>query len=107
MILQMKQKRKKSITLDDLARMVQVGFAVAASKTKERFDEVDEQFDAVNKQFDEMKEESRLVNGRLDSIETELIDIKKKLDNIIYRHEFEILKDRIRELEKKVGIKAS
>jgi len=35
----------------------------------------------------------------LDAIELELLDIKKKLDNIIYRHEFEILRDRVKNLE--------
>ena len=29
----------------------------------------------------------------------ELIDIKKKLDNIIYRHEFENLRDRVKTVE--------
>jgi len=50
----------------------------------------------------EMRAEFRLVDGRLDIIESEIMDIRKKLDNIIYRHEFEIIKDRLANLEKRV-----
>ena len=47
----------------------------------------------------------RDVGGKLDAIEMELSDIKKKLENIVYRHELEAVKERISELERKVGIR--
>lgn len=80
---------RKKTTIDDLAGMVQKGF----EGVNERFDKVDERLDKV---------EGRLgdVENKLDAIEIEILDIKKKIDNVIYRHEFETLKDRVAYLEK-------
>jgi len=78
----------KKTTIEDLAGMVKIGF-----------DETTENMEGLKK---EMRAEFRLVDGRLDVIESEIMDIRKKLDNIIYRHEFEIIKDRLANLEKRV-----
>ena len=80
------------VTLEKLAVMVQKGFEETA-KRKE-----------VDKRFDEVGEEFGLVRGRLDAVESELIEMRNKLDNIIYRHEFEALKDRIAALEKRLKL---
>jgi len=82
----------KDFTINDLAIMVQKGFEETAKKVD------------VDRRFGKIDEDMGLINGRLDAIEMELIDIKKKLDNIIYRHEFEILKDRIEALEKELEL---
>lgn len=76
----------KNITLEKLAIMVQKGFEEAMAE------------------FGLVKERIYFVEKRLDSIEMELLDIKKKLDNIVYRHEYEALKDRVGVLEKKLSL---
>lgn len=76
------------MTLDKLAEMVARGFEEATRNT--------------NSEFSAVHEEFGLMKNRIDSVEMELIDIKKKLDNIVYRHEYEILKDRVAALEKKL-----
>lgn len=77
--------------IDDLAGMVQKGF-----------EDVDKKFDVltrdVNARFDR-------IEGRLDGIEIELIDIKKKLANVIDRGEFEFLKERVQRLENVIANK--
>lgn len=84
---------KQKITIDDLAALVQRGF----NGVDQKIDHVDNKIDNLRA---EVKEEFKDVNGRLDAIETEILDIKKKIDNVIYRHEFESLKDRVAHLEK-------
>jgi hypothetical protein len=44
------------------------------------------------------------IHGSLNVIQREIAEIKVKLDNIIYRHEFDQLRERISKIEKKVGI---
>ncbi len=66
--------KKKSVTIEDLALMVQQGF-----------NHVDKQFDHVDQQF-------KLVHHELKAI-------RKELDRVVYRREFEKLEDRVRELE--------
>jgi hypothetical protein len=39
----------------------------------------------------------------LSSMERDLSDVKKKIDNVIYRHEFELLKDKVNKLEKELA----
>lgn len=106
--------KKKGITIDDLAGMVQGGFDEVRSETKKGFEAVDRRFEVLtgemNKRFDDVNSDinSRFnfVGSRLDVIETELMDIRKKMDNIVYRHEFEYLKERVEKLEARlVGTK--
>jgi signal transduction histidine kinase len=40
------------------------------------------------------------MDGRLEVIEDEILDIKRNLEKVIYRHEFEFLKDRVEQVEK-------
>jgi len=80
-------KKDKTITIETLAGMVQKGF------------------EGVDKQFMVTNEEIRFLGGKIDGIEMELMDIKKRLDNVVYRHEYEILKERVVLLEKKIKLK--
>ncbi len=70
------------MTIEDLAVMVQGGFSDA-----------DKRFDGVD---------ARLlrIEGRLEVIEDEIIDIKRSLETVIYRQEFEFLKERVEQVEK-------
>jgi hypothetical protein len=69
---------KKPITIDDLARMVQDGFAEAKTHTEEQFSHIDKQFTQVHHQ---------------------LQAIRKELLGVVYRPEFDDLQDRVRGLE--------
>ncbi len=89
----MKKKTDKNVTNEALAGMVQRGFADMTTRFDGRFDGLTQEF----------KGEMKLVHGRLDAVEMELIDIKKKLDNIVYRHEYEELRDRVARLENRVA----
>lgn len=84
---------KKKMTTEDLAGMM-----------KREFDQMTERFDGMDRRFDKAEEWQKHTDGRLDGIEMELIDIKKKLETVIDRHEFEILKDRVGRLEKRVAL---
>ena len=80
--------KKSKVTTEDLAIMVQKGFEDLGGR--------------MDRGFTEVKEWQKLTDGRLDAIEMELIDIKKKLATVIDRREFEILKDRVNNLERRL-----
>lgn len=77
-----------NMTLDKLAEMVARGFEEATRNT--------------NSEFNAVHEEFGLMKNRIDSVEMELIEIKKGLVNVVYRREYEILKDRVDALEKRI-----
>ncbi len=64
----------KSITIDDLAVMVQKGF-----------NNVDERFTQVDKQFAQVRHELKA--------------IRRELLGVVYRPEFDDLQDRVRDME--------
>lgn len=66
--------KKKGITIEDLARMVQKGFE---ETTKEM---------AKKEQVDNLE---RWAKYRFDNIDGQLKDIRKQLTGIVYRYEFE------------------
>jgi hypothetical protein len=45
-------------------------------------------------------DEINFLGGKIDGMDMELLDIKKKLEDVIYRHELEVLKDRVAVIEK-------
>jgi tetrahydromethanopterin S-methyltransferase subunit G len=84
----------KSITIEDLARMINEGFKTTATK-----------------------EDSRAVNTRLDSVESRLdhldarvgrieADVHALRDEMVHRQEFHDALDRIKYIEKKLGIES-
>ena len=72
--------KKKSITIDDLARMVQKGFNETANR----------------EQVENLEKWAKL---RFDNMDRELKGIRKQLTGIVYRHEFEELETRVKGLE--------
>lgn len=78
------KKKKKEITLDDLAGMVQRGFVG-----------VDKRFDKVETRLDGVEE-------RLKNVEIGQEDIKLRLDNVAYRFELKQLDERVTSLERKM-----
>ena len=75
---------KKPITIDHLARMVNKGF-----------EKIDEKLD---KRFDGLE-------SRIDNLENGHDEIKLRLDNVAYRFEVGQLKERVKKLEMKVGLR--
>lgn len=78
---------KKGITIDDLARMV-----------KEGFDETARKDDLMVLQSD-VASFQKWTMRRFDLIDTDLKIIKKQLDRVVFRHEFEKLETRVKDLE--------
>lgn len=96
----LKNKKIKNTTIDDLAIMITKGFEEMATKS-----DLLELEKEMKEGFIKVHDDITYIHGNLDAIEREITDIKKKLDNIVYRHEFETLRDRIASLEKKLGLK--
>lgn len=71
--------KKKNITIEDLAMMVQRGFGETAKKGE--------------------------VNERFNQMENRLEDIQLKLDQVAYRFEIEELNRRLKRVESKLGLK--
>lgn len=131
---QIKKNTDKKITIEDLAGIVQRGFAEQDKKTdkkiedlagmvrrgfdgvNDKFNEVDKRFDLIETKFDRkfiaienhldgMGERIVSVEDRLISLEKGQEEIKMKLDNVVYRTEFLNLQKRIEVLEKTIGVK--
>ena len=82
--------KKKNVTIDDLAIMVQKGF-----------DGVDISFDRIEGKLD--KAEGRLIKIeiRMDNVESDTEEIRKlQIVHTMYRDEFEKLQNRVKALEK-------
>lgn len=74
--------KKKNITIDDLARMVQKGFVDTAKKTEMdfRFNQVDKRFDKVDDKLDRI--EKLLIaehRRRIEKLETDVKELKELL----------------------------
>ena len=68
--------KKKDITIDDLAMMVQRGFSDAAKSIDKRFDAVDVRFDGVDRRLDKM-------DKRFDRIEKLILsDHKERIERL-------------------------
>lgn len=87
------------MTIEALAEMVKRGFDATATKDdirrlETRLDGVDGRLDRLDTRVDHM-------DARLGRIEADIHDLR---DEIVYRHEFEDILDRVKYLEKKLGI---
>lgn len=81
-------KKKKKITIDDLAAIIKKGFDETedlAVMIKEGFDGVDKRFDGVDK--------------RLDKLERGHEEIERRLTNVAYRFELVDLQKRVQKME--------
>jgi len=86
----------KHTTLDDLARMINEGFKVTASK------------EDISDVRQEMKAMEDRLTTRLDHLDARVgrieADIHELRDEIVYRHEFDDVLARVKYLEKQFGI---
>lgn len=120
----------KEVTMEDLAGMIQRGFAETARKNDvdKRFDDVDKRFDEVDKRFDRIEfdisylksrveEIGRALNDHSELLEEHSVELKwlhKKIDELtdsrnvthtVTFKEFSELELRVTSLEKKVAAK--
>jgi archaellum component FlaC len=91
---------KKPMTIDDLARMVQDGFAESKSHTDKQFAEVGKRLEQMDKRFVQIDERFDQVDRQFTEVHQELRTIRKQLEGVVYRPEFEALQDRMRDVER-------
>lgn len=72
--------KKKTVTIESLARMVAKGFEETSGK----------------EQVDNLEKWAKL---RFDNVDRDLKEIRKQLTGVVYRYEFEHLEDRVKDLE--------
>lgn len=70
----------KKVTIEDLARMVKKGFDETATKA-------------------DITALEKWATRRFDLVDLKLREIDKRLRNVVYRHEFESLEGRVKDLE--------
>lgn len=87
------------MTIEDLAGMVKRGFDMTA--TKEDIVGVNTRLDRLDTRVDHLDTRVDHIDARLGRIEADIHDLR---DEIVYRHEFEDVLDRVKYLEKKLGI---
>lgn len=75
---------KRKTTIEDLARMVKGGFDDVTSRMAKKED---------------IAAFEKWVVRRFDLVDVKLREIDKKLRNVVYRHEFEALEGRVKDLE--------
>lgn len=78
---------RKKITIDDLVRMVKEGFNETARKGD---------LMALRSDVDSFQ---KWTMRRFDRVDEDLKVIKKQLDRVVFRHEFEKLETRVKDIE--------
>lgn len=77
--------KKKNVTIEDLAVMVQKGFLETAKKSEvnRRFEEIEDRFDDVKARFEGVNRRFDAIDDRLDRIEKILLaDHKKRIEKL-------------------------
>ena len=87
-------KQEKPITREYLDKSLEK----LAIMVKRGFDGTDKQFVGVNKSFEGNRREHQLILNRLEGID-------RKLEGVVYRQEFEDLKERIKVVEEALALK--
>ena len=85
---------------EGLARMIGKGF----DGVDKRFEQVDKRFEQVDKRFEQVDQRFEQVGKRFDRVEQRLERIEMKLENVVYRTEFEELKERLMVVEDALAI---
>jgi tetrahydromethanopterin S-methyltransferase subunit G len=81
-------------TIDDLARMINEGFKTTATK---------EDIRAVNTRFDSVESRLDHLDAHVGRIEA---DVHALRDEMVHRQEFQDVLDRVKYIEKKLGIES-
>lgn len=80
------------VSIDDLAAMVSAGFTEVRDQISSLRDNVKQRFDGVD--------------GRFDRLERDLAEVKYLLTDVVRRDEFLELKERVEQVERRLGIKS-
>jgi hypothetical protein len=97
--------KNTTTTIDDLAKMINEGFKTTATKddvTALR-SEMNEKFDVVNTRFDSVESRLDHLDARVGRIEA---DVHALRDEMVHRQEFQDVLDRVKYIEKKLGIES-
>lgn len=96
---------EKKMTLEKLAEMVARGFAGTDERSKQLATKADLLAfrEEVEERFNKIENDISWIHGSMDVLRRELADIKEKLDQVVYRHELEQLRERVDKLERKLG----
>ena len=96
---------KQKITIETLAHMINEGFKTTASKQ-----DLTALEDRVNTRFDSVDSRLGTLDGRVDILDARLgrieADVHALRDEMIHRREFEDVLDRVKYIEKKLGIES-
>ena len=99
--------KKKKITIEDLARMVQKGFEETAKRKEvdKRFDGVYKRFDGVDKRFDGVDKRFLEIDKRFDDVDKRFLEIDKRFDDVDKR--FDEIKDDFVDLQTSIDAYAN
>ena len=95
----MAKNTPKPTTIDDLARMINAGFTDVTNDIGE-----------VKHDMAEVKQRLDTLDGRVDTLDARLgrieADVHALRDEMVHRREFEDVLDRVKYIEKKLGIES-
>ena len=97
----MKKQPTKKITIEKLVQMSQVEFVTIRSEMKQGFSEVKEVMLEMQQTMLGMQETMKMGFERMATKE----DLREEVQKINYAHEIDTLRDRVKRLEEKVGIR--
>ena len=92
----------EKITINDLAGIIKRSFDGVDKRfdgVDKRFDGVDKRFDGVDQRMDTIDQKLIGVNQRLDKLAENQGAIMRKVEGVVYRKEFDELKNRIEAIE--------
>src|SRR5262245_33021857 len=96
---------KNITTIEDLARMINEGFKSTASK-----EDIQAIEGRVNTRFDAVESRLDTLDGRVDTLDARLgrieADVHALRDEMVHRREFEDALDRVKYIERKLGIES-
>ncbi len=95
--------KKKEVTNEALARMVQRGFESVDS----RFEKVDKRFNSIDKRFEKINQEIAALKAGQGHLLNNMVEVKDKLDRLAPYYELKLLEKRIERLELKLNIKGT
>lgn len=102
----MKVQKKKKVTTEDLAGMVQWGFSEAAKRTDVLDIKVDSLSGRVDSLHTELAEFKKETQENFDHVHARLGTIERDVKDVVHKDEFEDLMARVKYLEKKMGIES-
>jgi tetrahydromethanopterin S-methyltransferase subunit G len=99
---------QKNMTIETLAEMINEGFKTTASK--EDIQEVTTRLDGIDSRLDTLDGRVNTLDGRVDTLDARRGRIEAGVhalrDEMVHRREFEDVLDRVKYIERKLGIES-